>query len=120
MDTLQLCSIIAQAFWLVLGAGLSSLGITWRLYRTTRFLREALGREQRSSIERERRRIAASYRTFNALQRSLLESFLREPTPTLRDLVERTEREFQARASEPPSEDSNSTMELRTRDFIPR
>jgi hypothetical protein len=120
MDPSTLCQIVAQAFWLVLGAGLSSLGITWRLFRTTRYLKEALVREQRSSIERERRRIAESYRTFNALQRSLLESFLREPTPTLRDLVERTEREFQARASEPPSGESDSTMELRTRDFIPR
>lgn len=120
MDPLALCQLIAQAFWLVLGAGLSLLGITWRLFRTTRYLKEALARDQRSSFERERRTTAEVFRQCNSMQRSLLESFLRAPTPTLRDLVESTEREYRARASAPPSGENDTTMELRTSDFTPR
>jgi hypothetical protein len=113
------CQLIAAVFWLVLGAGLSSLGVTWQLFRTKRYLSAALVREQRSSTERERRLIAETFRQCNSMQRSLLESFLREPAPTLRDLVERTEREFQARASE-KSFDQSDTIQVKTTDFIPR
>lgn len=116
----QICSVLAQVFWPVLGAGLSLAGVTWQLFRTKRYLSEALVREQRSSSERERRLIAECFRQSNSMQRSLLESFLREPVPTLRDLVERTEREFQARAYVPPSAESDSTIQLTTRDLIPR
>jgi hypothetical protein len=121
MDPQQICTVIAQAFWLLLGAGCSLLGVTWQLFRTRKYLREALERERLSSTAREKRLINEFCRTFNSRQQSLLESFLREPTPTLHDLVERTEREFRARASAPSSEGSGeSTIQIRTSDFTPR
>jgi len=120
MDPLLVCRIIAQAFWLVLGVGLSLVGLTWQLWRRTRYLTAALDQELASSTAREKHLIAESLRIFNSTQRSLLEKFLREPTPTLRDLVESTDREFRARASAAQSEESDATMELSTRHFIPR
>ncbi len=120
MDRQQICSVLAQAFWLLLGAGLSLLGVTWQLFRTKRYLREALAREMRSNSSQQRALINECYRVSNEMQRSLLETFLREPTPTLRDLVESTERRFRARASEPPSGESESTIQLTTRDFTQR
>lgn len=109
--------ILAQAFWLVFGALCSSLMLTWQLFRRARYLRALLARERGESTRRESALIANSYRERNELQRNLLESFLREPVPTLSDLVERTERAFQARASRPPSEASDETIELQTRDL---
>jgi len=120
MDPSTLCQLIAQAFWLVLGGGLSLLGITWQLFRTRRYLREALAREQQRHIAIERGLLNSNFAKLNGLQRSLLESFLREPTPSLSDLVERTEREWRAKASVPPSEATDPTIELRTGDIIPR
>lgn len=127
MDTLQLCNILGQAFLLVLGAGCSLLALTWRLWLTTRYLKEALAREVRSSSSAQRSTIGGSFRICNELQRSLLETFLRAPVPTLRDLVESTEREFQARESARRSAaptdwtgDDEGTQELMTRDFIQR
>jgi hypothetical protein len=120
MDQLQMCALFAQAFWALCGGGLSLLAVTWQLFRTKRYLAEALERERLSSTARERQLIASFSKTFNTRVQSLLESFLREPTPTLHDLVERTEREFRARASERRSVESESTIQVMTRDFIPR
>lgn len=120
MDPLLVCRVIAQVFWLVLGVGLSLAGLTWQLWRMTRYLKEALAREQRSSTAREKKLIDECLRIANSRQQSLLEKFLREPTPTLRDLVEFTDREFRARASAAHSAESDETMELSTRHFIPR
>lgn len=116
----QLCSILAQVFWLVLGAGLSLAGVTWQLFRTKRYLAEALERERLSSTAREKLLIGNFSKTFHSRVQSLLESFLREPTPTLHDLVESTERKFRARAYEQRSTESDSTIQLTTRDLIPR
>lgn len=116
----QICSIIAQVFWPVLGAGLSLAGVTWQLFRMKRYLSEALERERLSSIAREKRLTTSFSKTFNSKVQSLLESFLREPTPTLKSLVESTEREFRARASAARSVESDSTIQLTTRDLIPR
>lgn len=129
MAPLELCTLLSQAFLLVLGAGLSALGVTWRLYRTTRFLKEALARQQRSGFEQQQLTTKRSYARWNALQKSLLERFLREPVPTLSDLVERTEREFSARESTRPSTpppaprvqgSTEHTIEVNESDFIRR
>lgn len=118
----QLCRAFAQVFLLVLGAGLSLAGLTWQLYRTNRYLKEALERERVSSSERERQLIRGFSRSFSTKVQSLLESFLRAPTPTLHELVASTEAEFRARASAGRSTESDSTINLTTRelDFTPR
>lgn len=121
-------NLLARIFWPVLWAGLSLLLLSWRLFRTNRYLREALERERLSNTDAQKKLIGNCFRACNSMQRSLLEAFLREPTPTLHDLVERTEREFQARASAPRSEairelrltETEETRELETRDFILR
>lgn len=120
MDIPQLCNLVGQAFLLVLGAALSVLVITWRLWLTTRYLKEALARELRSSFAKQKSLVISNSTRSSNITRSLLEIFLREPVPNLRDLVERTEREFQLRASAQPSEESTDTIEMRTSDFIQR
>jgi hypothetical protein len=117
MDPLALCAFQAKAFWLLLGVGFSLLTLTWRLFQRKRYLVALLERERRTSAQKYAELLSNSSRQFAELQRSLLESFLREPTPTLRDLVERTEREWQARASGMPSDE---TIQLTTRDLIRR
>lgn len=125
----QLTLWIGRIFWPVLLVGFSLLQLTLRLYRTNRFLKEALERERLSNTAAQKLLIGNCFRACNSMQRSLLEAFLREPTPSLQSLVERTEREFRARASEPPSaamrelgwtDDKDETQELGTRDFILR
>lgn len=125
LQPLELCALLAQAFWLVLGAGLSSLLLFWRQWRTTRYLKEALVRQQRSGFEQQRATIKRSYARWNELQKSLLERFLRAPVPTLNDLADPTGPGFSlkpsARRSVPPPTApqpfDDSTMELNTRDL---
>lgn len=121
MQPTQWCEWQSQAFWFVLGGGCSSLSVIWQLFRRVRYLRGLLERERAASMRRENELIARTYKERNELQRNLLESFLREPVPTLSELVERTERAFQARASRPPyAASDDETMELSTKDLIPR
>lgn len=124
MDAQQICSIVAQVAWAVFGAVCSVLVITWRLWLTTKYLREALAREMRSNFAKQRQQVIFSSKHSSNTIRSMLEIFLREPVPNLKDLVERTEREFQLRASERLSGvddlETMKTQELNTRDFIPR
>lgn len=111
-----MCAWQSQVFWPLLGAACSLLGVTWRLYLTNRYCNELLVRLQRSSSERLRTAIANFYRLSNERQKSLLESFLRAPVPTLSDLVNRTEEEYKLRRSEKPYGEEE-TIELRTRDL---
>lgn len=125
MDPLQLCALQAKAFWLALGVGLSLLGLTWRLFRRVRYLRALLDLERASASNRQKSLIESMLARLNAMQKTLLQSFLQEPTPTLSDLVESTERRFSARASRPPSAPERtppdeSTVELTTKDFTQR
>ncbi len=124
MYPLELCQEVSRALLIALGvvfgAGCSSLLLTWRLYRTTRYLKEALARELRSSIGKQRQLVISSSKLSSSITRNLLETFLREPVPSLSDLVERTEREFRLRASARRSEEDEQTEELRTSDFIRR
>ncbi len=122
----ELCAILSQAFWLVLGAGLSCLLLFWRQWRTTRYLKEALERQQRSGFAQQQLTIKRSYARWNELQKSLLERFLRAPVPTLSDLAEPTGPEFRLRPSErrsvpPPAPkgqaSTDETTELQTKDF---
>ena len=87
----HLLSSVAE--WFASGAGFWSLTTIWRLYRRNRYLQEALRRERASSLQK-----------LNEMQRSLLEAFMREPTPTLEELVNRTEEQWSARASAKYSE----------------
>lgn len=114
---MTLCEGQSRVFWLVLGVGFSLLLNSYRQFRTIRYLNEALARVQRSGSERLRCAIANFYSLSNARQKALLESFLREPVPTLNDLVERTEREYRLRRSRPPSQDQEQTIELKTKDL---
>jgi hypothetical protein len=124
MDPLSLCRIISWVAWVVLWGACSLLVVTWRLFLTNRYLREGLEREQQRHTAIERALLNSSFKQCNGLQRSLLESFLREPTPTLHNLVESTEKEWRARRSTPPSpprqdwtDDTDPTMDLRTSDL---
>jgi hypothetical protein len=65
-------------------AGLYWIKLTYQLWRRTRYLQEALHREQRKRIDEA-----------NAIQKRLLESFLRGPKPTLRELVDDTETPYE-------------------------
>jgi hypothetical protein len=86
-----------------------------------------LVRERASNLRDQSRTISECFATCNAQQKSLLESFLRAPTPTLHDLVASTEREFRAKESQKRSarptdweSDDERTIQTTTRDFIPR
>lgn len=127
LEQLALCREIAWALWVVSWVAFSALVSTWRLWLTSKYLREALGREMRSNSSAQRTLIAHLYSRSRLMQKELLESFLRAPTPTLHDLVESTERELRVRASRPPSAPARTpvppprldepTIELTTRDF---
>lgn len=117
MEPLTLCAFQARAFWLLLGVGFSLLTLTLKLFQRKRYLVVLLERERRMSAQKYAALLSNSSKQFAELQRELLESFLREPTPTLRDLVERTDQEWRARASETPSDE---TIQLTTRDLIRR
>ncbi len=99
--------LAVRAFLLLFGVACSLLALTWRNSLTTKYLREALARGERLNTEQQRKLIADCFSRCNMMQKDLLQTFLREPTPTLRDLVERTDREFSAKASRPRSEDSD-------------
>ncbi len=72
--------------FLVLSGGLWWIKLTWQLWRRTIYLQEALRREQQ-------RRIVEA----NAMQKRLLEIFLRGPKPTLRELVDDTVTPYETR-----------------------
>jgi hypothetical protein len=67
-------------------AGLWWIKFTFQLWRRTLYLQEALRREQRRRIDEA-----------NAMQKRLLESFLRGPKPTLRELVDDTETPYETK-----------------------
>ncbi len=126
-ELLTQCHDLIWALWVVSSVACSLLLATWRLSLTRRYLFEALGREQRLRIAQMRSMANEHCRSYSELQRSLLQSFLQEPTPTLNDLVESREHEFRARASERPSAPPrpltgalDETIELTTRDFTPQ
>jgi hypothetical protein len=131
LQQLALCREIAWVLWGVSWVAFSALVSTWRLWLTSRYLREALGREMRSNSSGQRKLIGLLYSRSSQMQKQLLESFLRAPTPTLEDLVESTERELRVTASAkrstpartsvqpqpPPLIRDDQTIELTTRDF---
>ena len=89
-------------------------------------MKEGLARQQRSGFVQQQQTIKRSYARWNALQKSLLERFLRAPVPTLNDLAEPTGPEFSlkpsARQSVPPPAprgrpDPDETVELQTKDL---
>ena len=65
------------------GGSLLLVMITYRLWRRTRYLTELLARAEQRSLDQQ-----------NAMQKRLLETFTRAPTPTLSDLAQRTEEDF--------------------------
>ena len=109
MSNPEQCEAAVRGFLLLLGVVCSLLVLIWRRSLTTRYLAEALARELRENTAQQRRLIADCFSRCNTMQRDLLQTFLREPTPTLRDLVERTDREFSAKASGTWSEDTDET-----------
>jgi len=119
MDQIELCKWIGWASWAVLWGACSALVVTWRLFLTNRYLREALAREQRRHTAAERALLSSNFARCSAMQRGLLESFLREPTPTLNDLAGSTDNEFQLTPSDQHSEDSQ-TREFRKNRLTPR
>lgn len=72
--------------FLALSGGLWWIKLTFQLWRRTIYLQEALRREQQRRIDEA-----------NAMQKRLLESFLRGPKPTLRELVDDTETPYETR-----------------------
>jgi len=72
--------------FVALSVGLWWIKLTFCLWRRTIYLQEALRREQRKRIDEA-----------NAMQKRLLESFLRGPTPTLRELVDDTETPYETK-----------------------
>lgn len=124
LEQLAICREILWVLWGVSWVAFSALVNTWRLWLTSKYLREALGRETRSNSAAQRTLISWLYSRSGQMQRELLASFLRAPTPTLSDLVESTERELRVRASKQPLRPlttavcADETVELTTRDFI--
>ena len=76
----------SKLVYVALSLGLWWMKLTYGLWRRTRYLEEALLREQQQNIERQ-----------NEMQKRLLEAFLREPTPTLRTLVADIETEYETK-----------------------
>jgi hypothetical protein len=119
------CQAVLSALWIASSVAFFALVGIWRAWATTKYLREALGREMRSNSSEQRRLIGLLYSRSNQMQRELLTSFLRAPTPTLADLVSSTERELRVRESGlhsgPPmtAGSDERTSELRTQDFFP-
>ncbi len=72
--------------FLALSGGLWWIKLTWQLWRRTIYLQEALRREQQKRIVEA-----------NAMQKRLLEIFLRGPKPTLRELVDDTVTPYETR-----------------------
>lgn len=68
--------------------GLWWVKLTWSLWRRTRYLEGLCFREQQKRIAE-----------LNAMQKQLLEAFLRAPVPSLSELVDRTEEEWSLRSS---------------------
>lgn len=86
--------------WLAAGAGSWCLTTIWRLYRRNRYLSEAVRRERASAWQKQTEMRQEHRHELN----EQLESFLREPVPTLEELVSRTEVEWEARSSRKRSE----------------
>jgi hypothetical protein len=86
--------------WFASGVGSWCLTTIWRLYRKNRYLSEAVRRERASSWQK----LTEMRREQNETLNRTLESFLREPTPTLSELVARTEQEWEVRASKKQSD----------------
>lgn len=84
----QIVSVIVQALPYALGAGLSLLTTTWRVYRQNAYLRELLRRERERNISRH-----------TELVRILAEAFSKGPNPSLEDLLQGTEDVFELRRS---------------------
>ena len=80
--------VAADQRWAVLLLACVSLTGIWRLWRKTRFLREALRRERQRSIER-----------CNEIQRQLLTTFFDAGVPTLQSLADDTETDFTLKPS---------------------
>lgn len=122
MDHPELCRVAALALLAACGAAFSALVGTWRAWLTTKYWRVAWERETRSCTDEKRKLIEFYLRRCNAMQKSLLQSFMQEPVPTLDSLVERTEEEWSLRQSERLSrhrsrdwgDEHDETMELRT------
>jgi hypothetical protein len=78
-----MCQAIAGVFWAVLGAGSALTIVTLQLFRTTRYLRAALAREQLRRIEEanETWRIAST-------------AFAAGEPITLEDLLNKREADF--------------------------
>src|SRR5262245_12572094 len=130
MEQLTQCRDALWALLTVSSVAFSLLVAFWRACLTTRYVRELLDREIAQCSLEKRRLIDWHFKRCAALQKSLWESFLREPVPTLNDLVERTERDWQrrqsARSSTPPPAppaapkvrvSDDSTIELTDKDL---
>jgi hypothetical protein len=118
------CQAVLSALWIASSVAFFALVGIWRAWATTKYLREALGREMHSNSFEQRRLIGLLYTRSSQMQRELLQSFLRAPTPTLAELVSNTERDLRVRESAPPfgrrttADSGEQTTELRTSDFF--
>lgn len=71
------------------------------LWRRNRYLEELLRRANEKSLNRQ-----------NEIVKTLTEAFLREPTPSLKDLVAATEATWSVEALEEPSEGNDTTKRI--------
>jgi hypothetical protein len=86
MNTTEPTPSNRDLLFLALSGGLWWIKVTWQLWRRTIYLQEALRREQQKRIVEA-----------NAMQKRLLEIFLRGPKPTLRELVDDTVTPYETR-----------------------
>lgn len=84
----------SQCAYVLLGIVSVLSVIVWRQCRTVLCLRTGLERAHMRSFERERWWQSESLRRQNETVGRLLRAFSRAPTPSLRDLVADTEREW--------------------------
>lgn len=120
MDTEQLCRLVAWAFWGVLWGAFSLLIVTWRLYLTNRYLKEATARERRSASCEKRMLIRLSYQRSNELQRTLLDRFLRAPVRTLKELARLTDIELSQTEPEEQQSETWEDEDSKTKHLTPR
>lgn len=93
-----------SAFWVGVCCGASLTGLfaaipIWRLFRRTRYLRAALRRQRQRHIKTQNDQQLRDWYHLRDTVVSLCETFSRAPAPTLNDLANDLERDFELKRS---------------------
>src|SRR5262245_54281776 len=92
--TLQLIALLYKVVCALGGALCGSLLLHFRQWRTRRYMREALAREQAYASSRAERNSRTESRVTRETTARLLKIFLHEPRPTLQRLADDSETDF--------------------------